>query len=68
LQGLEYRFIEGCIIDYDVVRDAMVGIDYVFHLAAMISVPELMLNPRECVNINVQGLLIVLEACKTGWC
>jgi UDP-glucose 4-epimerase len=39
----------------------MEGVDYVFHLAAMISVPESMFKPIECVDINVRGLLNVLE-------
>jgi UDP-glucose 4-epimerase len=45
---------------FEVVRDA----DYVHHLAAMISVPESIDKPQECVEINVNGLLNVLDACK----
>lgn len=61
LDGLEHRFIEGSITDREAVREAVAGVDYVFHLAAMISVPESMFKPAECVEINVQGLLNVLE-------
>ena len=43
------------------VREAVKGIDYIFHLAAMISVPESMQKPKECVEINTQGTLTVLE-------
>ena len=39
----------------------MQGIDYVFHLAAMVSVPESMAKISECVEINVNGLINVLE-------
>lgn len=38
--------------------------DYVHHLAAMISVPESVDKPHECVEININGLLNVLDACK----
>ena len=38
--------------------------DYVHHLAAMISVPESVDKPHECVEINITGLLNVLDACK----
>jgi len=38
--------------------------DYVHHLAAMISVPESVDKPQECVEININGLLNVLDACK----
>ncbi|MEM1083908.1 MAG: NAD-dependent epimerase/dehydratase family protein [Verrucomicrobiota bacterium] len=61
LAGLEHDFIEGSITDVDAVRSAMEGVDYVFHLAAMVSVPLSMERPKECVETNVLGLLNVLE-------
>ena len=61
LDGLDCEFIEGSITDRDLVKKAMVGIDYVFHLAAMVSVPESMAKISECVEINVNGLINVLE-------
>ncbi|MDD5599005.1 MAG: NAD-dependent epimerase/dehydratase family protein, partial [Victivallaceae bacterium] len=61
LDGLNVEFIEGDIRDRETVRKAMQGVDYVFHLAAMISVPESMFKPQECVDLNVNGLLTVLE-------
>ncbi len=67
LDGLECEFIEGSITDREAVREAVQGCDLVFHLAAMISVPESMFKPAECVEINVNGLLTVLEeASETG--
>jgi UDP-glucose 4-epimerase len=39
----------------------MEGVDYCFHLAAMISVPESVEKIGECVDLNVNGLLVVLE-------
>lgn len=62
LEGFEVEFIEGSILDADAVKRAVEGVDYVFHLAALISVPESMAKPRECVDLNVTGLLNVLEA------
>lgn len=61
LAGLEVDFIEGSILDRAAVRRAMAGVDHVFHLAAMISVPESVERPHECVELNVTGLLNVLE-------
>ncbi len=61
LDGLDVDFIEGDICDRAAVKAAMQGVDYVFHLAAMVSVPESMFKPGECVDINVHGLLNVLE-------
>ena len=45
----------------------MRGVDYVFHLAAMISVPESMSKPVECNEINTVGTLLILEeAARAG--
>ena len=62
LDGLSHTFIDGSVTDRAAVDHAMAGVDYVFHLAAMISVPESMAAPRDCAHINVTGLLNVLEA------
>ena len=62
LNGFALELIEGSILDRDLVQRAVEGVDYVFHLAALISVPESMAKPRECVELNVTGLLNVLEA------
>jgi UDP-glucose 4-epimerase len=61
LDGLKVEFIEASIMDRARVREAMQGVDFVFHLAAMISVPESMFKPIECVDLNAAGTLIVLE-------
>lgn len=64
LKGLRCRFVEGCITDRELIERVMEGVDYVFHLAALVSVPESMSLPAETVNINVLGLLNVLEAAR----
>ncbi|MBQ7209116.1 MAG: NAD-dependent epimerase/dehydratase family protein [Lentisphaeria bacterium] len=61
LEGFDVEFIRGDVRDRETVRRAMEGVDYVFHLAALISVPESMVKIAECVDINVNGLLTVLE-------
>jgi UDP-glucose 4-epimerase len=38
------------------------GVDQVFHLAAMVSAPESIERPQDCVTINAIGTLNVLEA------
>ena len=58
----KHTFIEGSIMDKAILRKAMEGVDYVFHLAAMISVPESMSAPEECVQLNTIGTLNVLDA------
>lgn len=62
LDGLQHTYFQGSVTDRAAVDAAMEGVDVVFHLAAMISVPESMERPRECAEINVLGLLNVLES------
>jgi len=62
LAGFSHEFIEASILDREAVRRAVQGVDYIFHLAAMISVPESMSKPVECNEINTLGTLVVLEA------
>ena len=62
LEGMDVDFIEGDICDRDAVEEAMKNVDYVFHLAAMISVPESMSKVSECIEINGKGMINVLEA------
>lgn len=62
LAGLDHIFIHDSITEPDAVARAMRGVDLVFHLAALISVPESIEKPRECLDINVAGLLNVLDA------
>ena len=61
LEGLTADIAEGDILDRNTLGSAMEGIDYVFHLAAMVSVPESVSHPLECERINSLGTLHVLE-------
>ena len=56
------HFHEVSITDRDAVFDILENVTYIHHLAAMISVPESIQKPLECVNINIYGLLNVLDA------
>ena len=62
LDGFDVEFIEGDIRDRAAVDKAMKDVDYVFHLAAMISVPESMTKIAECIEINNLGMNNVLES------
>ena len=61
LDGLRVTFIECSITDRELVRKAAQGVDYIFHMAALVSVPESMSKIRETIDLNVNGLLTVLE-------
>jgi UDP-glucose 4-epimerase len=67
LASLRCELMEGSVLDRPTVRRAMEGVDYVFHLAAMVSVPESMQKPMECAEANTVGTLVVLEeAARAG--
>jgi UDP-glucose 4-epimerase len=67
LSGLNCQFMVGSILDRDLVREAMKGVDFVFHLAAIASVQESIQKPNECAEINTRGTVIVLEeAARAG--
>lgn len=56
------RFHIGDVRDYDSVRQAMVGVDFVFHAAALKQVPSCEFYPMEAVRTNVLGAENVLNA------
>lgn len=58
------KFTEGSIEDKQLVFDSLENADYVFNLAALVSVPESIDKPEECISINVNGLINLLEASK----
>lgn len=67
IEHLKVQLIEGSVTDIGKVKQSVKNVDYIFHLAAMISVPESMDKPQECVEINTIGTLNILEqASKAG--
>lgn len=60
----EIDFIEGDICDREAINDAMDGVDYVFHLAAIPSVQRSIDDPVTTNKINIEGTLNVLVAAK----
>ncbi len=66
LDGLEVYF--GDITDFDSVRKALRGCEYVFHLAALVAIPYSYLHPREFFETNVMGTLNIAQACIEEGC
>lgn len=56
------RFFIGDVRDAQSVRDAMHGVDYIFHAAALKQVPSCEFFPMEAVKTNVIGTDNVLHA------
>ena len=64
LADLPVELLVADLGEADQVRAATRGVDTVFHLGAMISVPVSLENPANCYRTNVLGSLHVLEAAR----
>jgi UDP-N-acetylglucosamine 4,6-dehydratase len=62
LSDPKLKFYIGDVREADSVRDAMKGVDYVFHAAALKQVPSCEFYPMEAVRTNVIGAENVLNA------
>ncbi|MCC3216253.1 NAD-dependent epimerase/dehydratase family protein [Chryseobacterium sp. X308] len=67
LEGLDVEFINGDIRDKNLLFKYAEGTAAVFHLAALVSVPESLIHISECIDINTQGTINVLEAAKSNY-
>ncbi|MFB2594522.1 polysaccharide biosynthesis protein [Paracoccus sp. p4-l81] len=56
------KFYIGDVRDYQSILNAMRGVDYVYHAAALKQVPSCEFHPMEAVKTNVLGTENVLEA------
>ncbi|BBO99939.1 nucleoside-diphosphate sugar epimerase/dehydratase [Sulfuriferula nivalis] len=62
LNNDKLRFYIGDVRDYESVYQAMKGVDYVFHAAALKQVPSCEFYPMEAVRTNVMGTENVMNA------
>lgn len=60
------KFYIGDVRDYQSVLNAVRGVDYVYHAAALKQVPSCEFHPLEAVKTNVLGTENVLEAAITS--
>ena len=63
LKRSQLSFVNGDIRSHDVVDDALRGVDAVFHLAAVTSVPFSVKYPKQTFEVNTRGTKNLLEAC-----
>jgi UDP-glucose 4-epimerase len=60
----EIQFAQGSVTELPLLRKLFQGVDCVFHLAAIPSVPRSLENPLACHEVNITGTLNVLLAAK----
>ena len=56
------RFFIGDVRDVDRLKNAMYGVNYVIHAAALKHVPIAEYNPMECIKTNINGAGNVIDA------
>lgn len=62
LNSNRFEFVEGSILDVDLVNQLVRRADHVLHLAAAVGVFNIVQNPLESLATNIRGSEIVLEA------
>lgn len=60
----QINIVKGDITDFNQLKTAFKGVDYVYHHAALVSVAESMSNPQKTQKINIEGTNNVLEAAR----
>ncbi|TNC82536.1 MAG: UDP-N-acetylglucosamine 4,6-dehydratase (inverting) [Oleiphilus sp.] len=60
------RYFIGDVRDADRLKQAMNGVDYVIHAAALKQVPAAEYNPMECIKTNIHGAENVIKASLAG--
>ncbi len=64
IKNSKVKFVIGDIRDYNAVEDAVIGIDYCFHAAALKQVPSCEFFPMEAVKTNIIGTDNLLRAAQ----
>jgi dTDP-glucose 4,6-dehydratase len=58
------KVVMGNLTDAEAIRLAVRGVDTLFHLGALVSIPYSYLHPREVIETNILGTLNVLMAAR----
>ncbi|MBN1217198.1 MAG: NAD-dependent epimerase/dehydratase family protein [Candidatus Lokiarchaeota archaeon] len=64
LNNTNFKFFQGDIRDLDFLLEIFKDIDIIFHQAAFTSVPQSILMPKTCNDINVDGILNILNVAR----
>jgi len=60
------EIFEGDLRDPALLQNVAQGVDFVFHLAAFVSVPQSMVEPQLFYDVNVSGTLNLLESARAA--
>jgi UDP-glucose 4-epimerase len=58
------KFVNGSVMNYDLVLELTKDCDYIFHQAALSSSPMFVDDPRRGMDVNIMGFMNIMEAAK----
>ena len=64
MQNHRFELVDGDLRDFDIVRKASNGMDFILHQGALPSVPRSIIDPISTNEVNVLGTLHVLQAAR----
>ena len=64
LGNRSFKFIKGDVRDFNYLLEVVEDIDIIYHMAAFTSVPQSVLMPESCNDVNVNGTLNILNAAR----
>ena len=62
--GHRLEVVEGDVRDASRVKEAVRGVEVIFHEAAFVSVPQSMQEPQACFDVNVSGTSLLFETAR----
>ncbi len=62
--GNQFEVLEGDLRDAASLKEAVRGVEIIFHDAAFVSVPQSMEKPQECFDVNITGTSLLFDAAR----
>ncbi len=56
------KYIEGSILDEELVNELLEGVEYIFHFAALADIDYSVNKPVDIIDINIKGTTILMNA------
>jgi dTDP-glucose 4,6-dehydratase len=60
----DLEVVEGDVLDFDTLKEAMTGCSVILHLAAITGIDTVVVRPTRTITVNLVGTFNVLEAAK----
>ena len=57
----DFHFIEGSVLDEDLMKELIGEVEQIYHLAAAVGVKKILEEPLDCLLTNINGTEIVLK-------